>query len=63
LISKLTLNAFADEISSEIDEPIRGIKQLDIHYPDLRFVNGVNVKDLDDREVTRIREYLRIKGM
>ena len=62
-MSKFTLNAFADEISSELDEPIRRIKQLDIHYPDLRGVNGINVKDLADREVTRIREYFRIKGI
>jgi sugar phosphate isomerase/epimerase len=62
-MSKFILSAFADEISPDLAEQVRVLKDLNIGYMDLRSVDGVNVKDLTDRDMTRIRETLHLNGI
>ncbi len=57
-MSTFVLSAFADEIATDLQEQLRVLKALDLHYLDLRSVDGVNVKDLSDHDVIRIRETL-----
>jgi sugar phosphate isomerase/epimerase len=62
-MSTFTLSAFADEISPDLAEQVRVLKDLNLGYLDLRSVDGVNVLDFSDRDVTRIRETLRRNGL
>lgn len=57
-MSKFVLSAFADEISPDLSEQVRTLKDLDLRYLDLRSVDGKNVKDFTDQEVDRIRKTL-----
>jgi sugar phosphate isomerase/epimerase len=57
-MAKFVLTAFADEISPDLSEQVRTLKDLHLGYLDLRSVDGTNVKDLTDQEVALIRKYL-----
>ncbi len=54
----IRLSAFADEISTDLDEQIAVLQAEHIHYLDLRSVGGVNVLDLDDQQVAKIKQTL-----
>lgn len=58
-MAKFVLSAFADEISPDLSEQVRTLKDLHLGYLDLRSVDHKNVKDLSDQEVSDIREYIR----
>ncbi len=62
-MSQFTLSAFADEISPDLREQVRVLKDMGLSYLDLRSVDGVNVRDLTDQQVVRIREYLRLNAI
>ncbi len=62
-MSTFILSAFADEISPDLNEQMRFLKDLNLGYLDLRSVDGVNVLDFRDRDVTRIRETLHRNGL
>ncbi|MCB2210361.1 sugar phosphate isomerase/epimerase [bacterium] len=57
-MSTFVLSAFADEVATDLQIQLQVLRELDIHYLDLRSVDGVNVRDLTDRDVIRIRETL-----
>jgi sugar phosphate isomerase/epimerase len=57
-MSTFVLSAFADEVASDLQTGLQVFRELDLHYVDLRSVDGVNVRDLTDRDVFRIREAL-----
>ena len=50
-----TLSAFADEISSDLDEQLTVLNECGIRYFDLRGVWGINVLDLTDDQIRDIK--------
>ena len=62
-MAKFVLSAFADEISPDLTEQVRTLKDLNLGFLDLRSVDGKNVKDLTDQEVAYIWETLDRNGI
>jgi sugar phosphate isomerase/epimerase len=54
----IRLSAFADEISPHLDEQIAALEREQIHYVDLRSVEGTNVLDLTDQQIAHIKRTL-----
>ncbi|MBO5200138.1 MAG: sugar phosphate isomerase/epimerase [Clostridia bacterium] len=52
------LSAFADEYSDSFEEQLTALKGFGIDYIELRFVDGVNVADLSDEQVSRVKTLL-----
>ena len=59
----IRLSAFADEISPDLDEQIAVLAGEHIRFLDLRGAWGINVLDLSDAQVARIKEILDAHGM
>jgi len=62
-MESFTLSALADEISGDLDEQIRVLKEHDIQYLELRSVEGVGVLDFSTRELSAIYGNLAKKGI
>lgn len=54
----IRLSGFADEISPALDEQVAVLENEGIHYLDLRGVEGTNVLDLTDQQVSQIQRTL-----
>ena len=52
------LSAFADEYDSDFECQLSALQQFDIQNIELRFVDGVNVADLNDEQVMRVKNLL-----
>ena len=52
------MSGFADEISADLDEQLALLGELGLHYLELRSVWDVNVLDLDDAQLHRVRDAL-----
>lgn len=59
---KLTLSAFADEISPDLTEQLNVLESESIRYLCLRGVWGKNVTDLTDAELLRVKRDLTARG-
>jgi 3-dehydroshikimate dehydratase len=59
----IRLSAFADEISPDLDEQVAVLRREGIRYMDLRSVWNINVLDLTDDHVSKIRETLDAQGI
>ena len=59
----VTLSGFADEISADLDEQLSVLAALSIGHLELRSAWSVNVADLDDAQVARIRRALAGAGV
>ncbi len=59
----VTISAFADEISSDLEEQVRVLRDEGIAHLELRSVWNKNVLDLSDNEVEEIRRTLRANGI
>ncbi|HEV2659674.1 MAG TPA: TIM barrel protein, partial [Ktedonobacteraceae bacterium] len=59
----IRLSAFADEISANLDEQIAVLHSENISFIDLRSVEGINVLDLTDQQVTEIKQKLDDQGI
>lgn len=59
----IRLSAFADEIAADLDEQIAVLREEQIRYLELRGVWGLNVLDLDDAQVARIKQTLGANGI
>ena len=59
----VTLSGFADEISADLDEQLSVLAGLSISHLELRSAWSVNVADLDDAQVARIRRALAGAGV
>ncbi|HEX3355817.1 MAG TPA: TIM barrel protein [Tepidisphaeraceae bacterium] len=57
------LSAFADEISPDLDEQIKGCRENDVTHFELRSVNKINVLDLDKDLRQTIKSKLGNAGM
>ena len=62
-LEMVRLSAFADEISANLDEQIAALLHENIHFLDLRSVEGINVLDLTDQHVTEIKQKLDDAGI
>lgn len=58
-----TLSGFADEISPDLREQVRVLRELGISCLELRSVGGVNVLDLDAAQLDEIQRVLRDAGI
>lgn len=54
----IRLSGFADEISPHLDEQIATLEHEQIHFLDLRGVDGTNVLDLTDQQLALIKHTL-----
>jgi len=54
----IRLSAFADEISPNLDQQIAALQAENIHFLDLRGVWDINVLDLSDAQVARVKQAL-----
>ena len=59
----IQLSAFADEISADLDEQIAILQSENIHFIDLRSVEGINVLDFSDSQVEEIKRKLQGQGI
>jgi sugar phosphate isomerase/epimerase len=59
----VTLSGFADEISADLDTQLAVLAALSIRHLELRSAWSVNVADLDDHQVARIRRALAGAGV
>lgn len=59
----IRLSAFADEISPDLDEQVAVLRREGIRYMDLRSVWNINVLDLTDEHIRKIRETLDAQGI
>lgn len=58
-----TLSGFADEISPDLDEQIKLLKELGMDYVEFRSAWDVNVLDLSDEQLERVRADLARNGL
>lgn len=54
MVKNFTISAFADEISENVEEQIRVLKETGIHHIEIRGLDGKNVSELTEEEA---REY------
>lgn len=57
-MQKIILSAFADEYSSNFDSQIKVLKDNNFENIELRFIDGVNVSELTDEQVKRVKSKL-----
>lgn len=59
----IQLAAFGDEIAPDLGEQIAVLQEAGVRYLELRAVDGTNVLDLTDAQVSRIRQQLAAAGI
>ena len=59
----IRLSAFADEISTDLNEQIEVLQSENIHFIDLRGVWNTNVLDLTDQQIGEIKQTLDANGI
>lgn len=52
----LTLSVFGDEISPDLETQLRHMRTMQVNYLEFRSAWGVNVKDMDDDQLTRAHD-------
>ena len=57
------LSAFADEYDASFEAQLGALQQFGIQNIELRFVDGINVADLTDEQVYRVKELLTRYGI
>ncbi len=62
-MAKFILSAFADEYSPVFDEQIKGLLENDVHYMEIRGVDGKNISDLTPDEAKAVRAKLDAAGV
>lgn len=55
MVKNFTISAFADEISEDVNEQIRVLKETGIHHIELRGLDGKNVSELSEAEARRYK--------
>jgi sugar phosphate isomerase/epimerase len=58
-----TLSGFIDEISDDFSEQCKVAAGLGLHYVEVRSAWGINILDLDDAQLTTVRETLAEHGL
>jgi 3-dehydroshikimate dehydratase len=59
----IRLSAFADEISTDLDEQVAVLCSENIHFIDFRAAWNVNVLDLSDQQISRVKQTLATAGI
>ncbi len=62
-MAKFILSAFADEASPDFTEQLEALKRHNIPLLEIRGVDGKNVMDLTDEELTAVREKMTAYGI
>lgn len=62
-MASLKLSAFADEYSPEFDKQLEYLKENNIEYIELRFLDGKNIADLTENEVWDVKKKLEDAGI
>ncbi len=62
-MAKFIFSAFSDEIDSDFDKQIEGVKALNIHHIELRGVDGKSFIELTDDEVLVVKDKLNKNGI
>ena len=57
-MSKFIYSGFADEISKNLTEQIKCLRELNMEYLEIRGVDGINVADFSDEMIERIKKEL-----
>ena len=57
------LSAFADEYTDDFEGQLAALQQFHIPNIELRFVDGINVADLNDAQVSRVQYLLDKAGI
>lgn len=57
------ISGFADEIAEDVDTQFRVLKKLNISYFEPRGIDGKNIADLSDEEVSRLKEKMEANGI
>lgn len=57
-MANLNLSAFADEYSPDFDKQLEYLKENNIEYIELRFLDGKNIADLSEDEVLAVKNKL-----
>ncbi len=60
---RFRLSVFGDEIASDLDSQLLVLRQHDVRFLELRAAWGMNVIDLSDSDLQRVRERLTAEGM
>jgi sugar phosphate isomerase/epimerase len=59
----ISISAFADEIAPDLEDQVTVLRQEGIGYVELRSMWRINVLDLDDRQLTQIRQAFGTSGI
>jgi L-ribulose-5-phosphate 3-epimerase len=62
-VARFILSAFADEIDARLERQVYGLLKHDIHYVDLRGINGKNIVDYTPEEAKNIKQHLDAAGI
>lgn len=62
-MSQFTLSGFSDEIDEKIDVQFRVLKELGIDHFEVRGVDGKNIADLTDEEVSLLHTKMKEQGI
>jgi cobalamin biosynthesis Co2+ chelatase CbiK len=57
------ISAFADECSASLDGQIKALKENDVHFIELRFVDGKNIADFNHDEAVELKKRLDDGGL
>lgn len=57
-MKKFILSAFADEYDADFETQLAALQLFGIKYIELRFVDGINVADLSDGQIDRVKTLL-----
>ena len=59
----IQLCAFADEAAEGLADQIRALKKNDIHWIELRFIDGISIADLGEEDAQRVKQALDAAGI
>lgn len=58
-MAEFILSGFADEAASNFDTQLEVLKQVQIEFIEIRLVDGINIIDLDNEKVKKIKDKLQ----
>ncbi|HDR68747.1 MAG TPA: sugar phosphate isomerase/epimerase [Bacteroidaceae bacterium] len=55
----IEFSAFADEVTTDFEEQLKFLSSEKVQFIEIRFVDGKNIMDLNEKELSRVRELLK----
>lgn len=62
-MKKFILSAFADEYADSLPSQLEALKSFDIGYIELRFINGVSISELPEKQIYEIKKLTEDYGI